>query len=212
MFIARLSPEEHFVDGKLGGEIMPDERLRSVGRATIISELGIVNDEGAEVPVGERGEIAVKGPMVLEGYYEAPEETAKIRVNGWHLTGDIGYLDEEGYLYVVDRKKDMIITGGFNVYSSEVEQGLMELPGVQLAVVFGVPDEKWGEVVAAHVKLEPGVTMQEDDVIVAAKQAMGGVKAPKQVTLVEDFPRTPVGKIDKKVLRDQAWAETGRTI
>ncbi|MEM7097618.1 MAG: AMP-binding protein [Pseudomonadota bacterium] len=212
MFISRLSPEEHFVDGVLGGEIMPDQRLRSVGRSTIISELGIVDEAGEEVPRGERGEIAVKGPMVSEGYFEAPEETAKIRVNGWHLTGDIGYMDEEGYLYVVDRKKDMIITGGFNVYSSEVEQGLMELSGVQLAVVFGVPDEKWGEAVSAHIKVEPGASINEEDVIVAAKAAMGGVKAPKVVTFVEDFPRTPVGKIDKKVLRDQAWANVGRVI
>ena len=113
MFIARLSPEEHFVNNKRGGELMPDQRLRSVGRHTILSELGILDDAGREVAAGERGEIAVKGPMVSEGYYEAPEETAKIRVNGWHLTGDIGYLDDEGYLYVVDRKKDMIITGGF---------------------------------------------------------------------------------------------------
>ncbi|MEM7002452.1 MAG: AMP-binding protein [Pseudomonadota bacterium] len=212
MFIARLHPEEHFVDGELGGALMPDARLRSVGRATMISELGIVDAQGNEVAIGERGEIAVKGPMVSEGYYEAPEETAKIRVNGWHLTGDIGFMDDEGFLYVVDRKKDMIITGGFNVYSAEVEQALMEIPGVQLAVVYGVPDDKWGEAVAAQIKLEPGVTLAEVDVIVAAKQSVGGVKAPKQVAFVEDFPRTPVGKIDKKVLRDQAWADADRSI
>ena len=212
MFIARLHPAEHFVNGELGGELMPDERLRSVGRHTIISELGVLDDEGQVLPPGERGEIAVKGPMVSEGYYEAPEETAKIRVNGWHLTGDIGYLDDEGYLYIVDRKKDMIITGGFNVYSAEVEQALMEIPGVQLAVVFGVPDDKWGEAVVAHIKLEPGADFGEDDLIVAAKAAIGGVKAPKRVTFVEDFPRTPVGKIDKKALRDQAWETAGRNI
>ncbi len=212
MFIARLNPAEHFVDGELGGDLMPDERLRSVGRHTIISELAVLDDEGRELPQGERGEIAVKGPMVSEGYYEAPEETAKIRVNGWHLTGDIGYLDEEGYLYIVDRKKDMIVTGGFNVYSSEVEHALMEIPGVQLAVVFGVPDDKWGEAVAAQIKLEPGVTLGEDELIVAAKAAIGGVKAPKRVTFVEDFPRTPVGKIDKKALRNEAWQSEERKI
>ena len=212
MFIARLHPAEHFVDGELGGELMPDSRLRSVGRHTILSELGILDDQGRVLPAGERGEIAVKGPMVSEGYYEAPEETAKIRVNGWHLTGDIGYLDDEGYLYIVDRKKDMIITGGFNVYSTEVEQALMEIPGVQLAVVFGAPDAKWGEAVVAHVQLEPGVQLEEVDLIVAAKTAIGGVKAPKRITFVDDFPRTPVGKIDKKALRQQAWEATGRSI
>lgn len=212
MFIARLHPAEHFVNGELGGELVPDERLRSVGRHTIISELGVLDDDGKELPTGERGEIAVKGPMVSEGYYEAPEETAKIRVNGWHLTGDIGYLDEEGYLYIVDRKKDMIITGGFNVYSAEVEHALMEIPGVQLAVVFGVPDDKWGEAVVAHIKREPGAELGEDNLIAAAKRSLGGVKAPKRVSFVEDFPRTPVGKIDKKVLRDQAWETVGRRI
>ncbi len=212
MFIARLSQEEHFVDNNIEKEIAPDERLRSVGRATIISELGIVDDEGNELPIGERGEIAVKGPMVSEGYYQNPEETAKIRVNGWHLTGDIGYLDDEGYLYVVDRKKDMIITGGFNVYSTEVEHALMEIPGVQLAVVFGVPDEHWGEAVSAHVQLADDADLTESDLIAAAKSAIGSVKSPKQVTFVDDFPRTPIGKIDKKQLRDGAWKATGRNI
>ncbi len=208
MFIARLNPEEHFIDG----EIAPDNRLRSVGRSTVISEVGIVDENANELPAGERGEIAVKGPMVSEGYYEAPEETAKIRVNGWHLTGDIGYLDEEGFLYIVDRKKDMIITGGFNVYSTEVEQALMEMPGVQLAVVFGVPDDKWGEAVSAHVQLEPDTELTPAEIMSQAKDAIGGVKAPKQVYLVDDFPRTPVGKIDKKALRAAAWAEAGRQI
>jgi len=212
MFIASLAPEEHFVNNDPGGELAPDQRLRSVGRATIISELGIVDDTGVELPIGERGEIAVKAPMACEGYYEDPEETAKIRVNGWHLTGDIGYLDADGYLYIVDRKKDMIITGGFNVYSSEVEQALMEIAGVQLAVVIGVPDAKWGESVAAQIKLTPGTSLSEVDVIVAAKQALGSVKAPKQVMFVEDFPRTPVGKIDKKSIRNHAWEGAGRTV
>ncbi len=212
MFIARLQPSEHFLNNELGGELAPDERLRSVGRHTAISELAILDEQGQQLPAGERGEIAVKGPMVSEGYFEAPEETAKIRINGWHLTGDIGYLDEEGYLYIVDRKKDMIITGGFNVYSAEVEHALMEIPGVQLAVVFGVPDKKWGEAVAAQVKLAVEADLSEDDVMVAAKQAVGGVKAPKQVSIVEDFPRTPVGKIDKKAIRDQVWKATGRAI
>jgi len=212
MFIARLQPEEHYIDHDIHGSIAPDQRLRSVGRATTISQLGIVDDAGQELAVGERGEIAVKGPMVSEGYFENPEETAKIRVNGWHLTGDIGYLDEEGFLYVVDRKKDMIISGGFNVYSTEVEHALMEIAGVQLAVVFGVPDEKWGEAVTAHIKLEDGASLSEVDIMAQAKASIGAVKAPKQVTLVQDFPRTPVGKIDKKAMRKAAWSGEDRVI
>ncbi len=212
MFIARKQPEEHFVNQDITSDIVSDEKLRSVGRETALSIIGIVDDDGNPVPTGERGEIAVKGPMVSEGYYQSPDETAKIRVNGWHLTGDIGFLDEEGYLYVVDRKKDMIITGGFNVYSTEVEQSLMKQAGVKLATVIGVPDEKWGETVAAFIVKEEGSTLSEDDVIVQAKADLGGVKAPKQVIFVDDVPRTPVGKIDKKALRAEKWADAGRTI
>jgi len=201
MFIARLHPEEHFLDSDPRAGLASDQRLKSVGRATVISQLGIFDDKGGELPAGERGEIAVKGPMVSEGYYKDPEETAKIRVNGWHLTGDIGYLDDQGYLYIVDRKKDMIISGGFNVYSSEVEQALMEIPGVKLAAVFGLPHDHWGEIVSAHVQLDDGSALRDIDIVVEAKRAIGSVKAPKQVKLVSDFPRTPVGKIDKKEMR-----------
>ena len=206
MFITRLLPREHFVDNDIRGEIAPDERLRSVGRATPIATIAILDEEGNELPARERGEIAVKGPMMSEGYYEAPEETAKIRQHGWHLTGDIGYLNEEGFLYVVDRKKDMIISGGFNVYSSEVEYCLMNMQGVDVAVVIGVPDEKWGEAVAAYVQLQPGSRLSDTAIIDRAKAELGGVKAPKQVTFVDDFPRTAVGKIDKKQIRNKAWA------
>lgn len=212
LFISRLEPEEHFAKNDTRGEFASDERLRSVGRATILSELGIVDEDGRELPARELGEIAVKGPMVSEGYYANAEETAKIRVNGWHLTGDIGYLDEDGFLYIVDRKKDMIITGGFNVYSTEVEHSLMNQDGVQLAAVVGLPDERWGEAVTAYVVLDEGSLLTAEDVIKTAKADIGGVKAPKQIIFREELPRTPVGKIDKKRLRDAAWAGEVRKI
>ncbi len=212
MFISRMEPHEHFANNDIHGDLATDERLRSVGRATVISELRIVDDDGKAQPPRELGEIAVKGPMVSEGYYENPEETAKIRVNGWHLTGDIGFLDEDSFLYIVDRKKDMIITGGFNVYSTEVEQSLMQQEGIQLAAVIGIPDEQWGEAVAAYVVLQPGAQLSADDIIAAAKAEIGSVKAPKQVMFRTDFPRTPIGKIDKKKLRDLAWANETRKI
>ncbi len=208
MFIAGLSPEDHFIDG----QIAPDSRLSSVGKATVISELAILDDEFNELGPNERGEIAVKGPNVSEGYFNDPEETAKIRAKGWHLTGDIGYLDEDGFLYIVDRKKDMIITGGFNVYSSEVEQTVGAIKGISGAVVIGVPSEKWGESVKAVVSLVSGADVTEQQIIEICKEKLGGVKAPKSVDFVDDFPKTPVGKIDKKAIRAQYWKETGRAV
>jgi acyl-CoA synthetase (AMP-forming)/AMP-acid ligase II len=208
MFISSLEAPDHFIDG----EIAPDERLRSVGKATVISELTIVDDNVQPLPAGERGEIAVKGPMVSEGYYEHPEETAKIRVNGWHLTGDIGFLDKDGYLYIVDRKKDMIITGGFNVYSAEVEHTLMTLPGVKVAVVIGIPSEKWGEQVHALIQPEKGAPATDSEIMARTKEMIGSVKAPKSVEFVDDFPRTAVHKIDKKAVRQAYWEGQSRTL
>jgi acyl-CoA synthetase (AMP-forming)/AMP-acid ligase II len=195
-----------------GCEIAPDSRLASFGRATAISELAIFDDNGRELPPREPGEIGVRSPCVSLGYYRAPEETAKIRRNGWHLTGDIGYLDEEGYLFIVDRKKDMIISGGFNVYSTEVEQALMAIPGVSVASAIGVPSEKWGEEVKALVQLESDSDLDAQQIIAIVKERLGGVKAPKSVEFVDDFPRTPVGKIDKKEIRAAYWEGQARKI
>ena len=212
MFIARLAPEEHFIGNDPTKGLASDERLGSVGRATAISSIAILDDAGGELPPGTDGEIAVKGPMVSEGYYQSPEETAKVRVNGWHLTGDIGHLDEEGFLYIVDRKKDMIISGGFNVYSTEVEQALMAIDGVELAAVIGEPDRKWGEAVCAYVEVAASAQITPAQIIARAKADIGGVKAPKRVTIVDELPRTPVGKLNKKPLREAAWAGRERKI
>ena len=208
MFISSLSQKDHFIDGA----IAPDSRLLSVGKATCISELAILSDDGSLLPPNELGEIAVKGPMVSEGYYRNPEETEHIRLKGWHLTGDIGYLNEDGYLYVVDRKKDMIITGGFNVYSSEVEQALMSIPGISVAVVVGVPSERWGEEVKAVIQTESDCVLTEDEVIAYSKDLIGSVKSPKSVEFTADIPRTSVGKIDKKTIRQRYWASTDKNV
>ncbi len=213
MFIARLTAEEHFENGDpASGRLAPDRILRSVGKSTVISEVAIMDDDGGLLGPGELGEIVVKGPNVSEGYYQDPEETAKIRRNGWHLTGDIGVLDEAGYLTIVDRKKDMIITGGFNVYSTEVEQALLAMPEIALAAVIGVPSERWGEAVHAVVVAADGAEPREAEVIAAARERLGGVKAPKSIDFVADLPRTPVGKIDKKSLRAPYWAGRGRRV
>ncbi len=213
MFISRLTAEEHFENGDpASGRLAPDRILRSVGKSTVISEVAIMDDDGGLVGPGELGEIVVKGPNVSEGYYQDPEETAKIRRNGWHLTGDIGVLDEAGYLTIVDRKKDMIITGGFNVYSTEVEQALLAMPEITLAAVIGVPSDRWGEAVHAVVVASDGAEPREAQVIAAVRERLGGVKAPKSVEFVADLPRTPVGKIDKKSLRAPYWAGRGRRV
>ncbi len=213
MFITRLTAEEHFENGDpASGRLAPDRILRSVGRSTVISEVAIMDDDGGLLGPGQRGEIVVKGPNVSEGYYQDPEETAKIRRNGWHLTGDIGVLDEDGYLTIVDRKKDMIITGGFNVYSTEVEQALLAMPEIALAAVIGVPSDRWGEAVHAVVVAADGAEPRGAEVIAAARERLGGVKAPKSVEFVADLPRTPVGKIDKKSLRAPYWAGRGRRV
>lgn len=203
MFITCLAPHEHYVDGDVSGPVVDDDVLRSVGSATELSQVAIVDNSGLPVPPGERGEIAVKGPMVSEGYYRDPEETARVRVNGWHLTGDIGFVDEHGYVHIVDRKKDMIITGGFNVYSAEVEQALLAIDGIRQAAVIGVPSDKWGEEVKAVVQLVPGAGLTAEEIITQTKAMLGSVMAPKSVEIVEDLPATAVGKIDKKALRQR---------
>lgn len=212
MLIAYLSREDHFKDGKLGGEIADDERLSSCGRATPFSKIGIMDDAGHLLAPGQVGEIVVRGDFVMKGYYKNPEATAEVSQHGWHHTGDIGRLDVNGYLQIVDRKKDMIVTGGFNVYSAEVEQVILALPQVQDCVVIGVPDEKWGEAVHAVVQIKPGTSLTESDVIAACRPRLGGVKTPKSVEFREQLPRSPVGKALKREIRDGYWAGHARKI
>ncbi|BFM15760.1 AMP-binding protein [Maricurvus nonylphenolicus] len=197
MMISNFPREDHIIDGKPA----EDGRLRSVGKASVISELAILDDDANELPLGELGEIGVKGDMVSPGYFNAPEESAKIRKNGWHLTGDIGYLNDDGFLFIVDRKKDMIITGGFNVYSSEVENALSSIKGVAQAAVIGVPSEHWGEEVKAFICLEEGRVLPEADIIAQCKADIGSVKSPKSIDFVDVLPTTPLGKVDKKQLK-----------
>ena len=140
MLCTFLSPQEHLVIGDPDKE----KRLASCGRPTLLTPVEIMDDDGNLMPAGERGEIVVRGNLVMPGYYKNPEATAEVSTFGWHHTGDIGFKDEDGYVYIVDRKKDMIISGGFNIYPSEVEQVIWSHPSVQDCAVIGVPDEKWG--------------------------------------------------------------------
>ena len=193
MMISTMPPADHFdADGKV-----LTHRLASAGRPGPLVTVGIMDGKGALLPDGERGEIVVRGSLVMAGYYKNPEATAEASTFGWHHTGDIGYLDDEGFLYIVDRAKDMIISGGFNVYSAEVEQALMAHPAVADCAVIGLPDEKWGERVTAVVQLRPGAGVEPAEVIAFVKERIGSVKAPKQVEIWPDLPRSKVGKILK---------------
>ncbi|KVD21808.1 class I adenylate-forming enzyme family protein [Burkholderia ubonensis] len=206
--IANMTPAEHFVDGKLAS----DERLSSVGRPNPLVRVEILNDRGEVLPQGETGEICVRGDLVMKGYYNAPDKTADTIVDGWLHTGDIGHLDADGYLHITDRKKDMIISGGFNVYPSEIEQVIWAHPAVQDCAVIGVPDDKWGEAVKAVVELNAGQSVSAEELVALCKEKLGSVKAPKSVDFVAALPRSTVGKVLKKDLREQYWQGRQRRI
>ena len=178
------------------------ERLASCGRPFLESLVEVVDDEGRRVPEGEIGEIVVSGADVFAGYWRAPELTAEVLKNGRYHTGDLARMDEQGFVYIVDRKKDMVISGGFNVYPSEVESVLYEHASVADACVFAIPDDKWGEAVHAIVVAD---NIGETEIISHAKARLGGVKAPKSVAFVRAIPRTAAGKMDKKALRAAYW-------
>jgi acyl-CoA synthetase (AMP-forming)/AMP-acid ligase II len=196
MFISQLRPEDHLA----GGQPAPDDRLRSVGRPTPACEVKILGEDDRELPPGEVGEIVVRGNFTMSGYYRDPEGTAARRVGGFQRTGDLGTFDADGYLTIVGRRSDLIITGGFNVYPAEVENALAALPGVREAAVFGLPDDDWGEAVTAVVSAHPGAALQADELRKAARAALGGVKMPKTIHVVDELPRNETGKILKRVL------------
>jgi fatty-acyl-CoA synthase len=199
MMISTLAPAEHFRDDGL----LATERLSSAGRPTPLTTVAIMDDEGHQLGRGERGEIVVRGSLVMAGYYKNPQASAEAARYGWHHTGDIGYLDADNLLFIVDRAKDMIITGGFNVYSAEVEQVLLAHPAVQDCAVVGLPDEKWGERVTAVIQLRPGHTVAADEVQAFVKERLGSVKAPKQVEVWPDLPRSKVGKVLKPEIKSR---------
>ncbi|MCX6407337.1 MAG: long-chain fatty acid--CoA ligase [Propionibacteriales bacterium] len=203
MMLTMLPPDEHVDED---GAPIPS-RLSSAGRAAPLVTLAIVDEHGVHQPTGERGEIVVRSSLVMRGYYRDPEATAAATIDGWHRTGDIGYLDEERYLHIVDRAKDMIITGGFNVYSAEVEQALMRHPAVQDCAVVGRPDERWGERVVAVVQLRPGRVVDPSELRSFVRAEIGGVKAPKELHLWDDLPRSKVGKVVKPDVRARLDAD-----
>ena len=192
----------------------PDDpaRLASCGRPVPWVRVALLDDDGVEVPPGEPGEICVRGPLVMKGYLNKPEQTAAAFEHGWLHTGDVARADADGYLTIVDRKKDMIITGGFNVYPREVEDVISSHPAVSAVAVIGVPDERWGESVKAVVVARPGHEVDPDELVALVKEHKGSVQAPKSVDLVDAIPLSPLGKPDKKALRARYWGESSRQV
>ncbi|MDB5820950.1 MAG: acyl-CoA synthetase [Rhizobacter sp.] len=186
--------------------------LASCGRPMPGIDFALLDAAGERVATGKPGEICVRGRLVMDGYWKRPEETAKAIRHGWLHTGDVGQLDEEGYVYIVDRIKDMIISGGFNVYPREVEEVLDAHPAVLQSAVIGVPDEIWGEAVKAFVVCREGSTATAADLTSHVRERKGSVHAPKSIDFVSALPQTPVGKIDKKALRLPYWADQTRAV
>jgi fatty-acyl-CoA synthase len=188
------------------------ERLASCGTPCAGTQVRLLDDDGREVPDGEVGEICVRGPIVMQGYWNKPEETAQALRNGWLYTGDMARRDAHGFLYIVDRSKDMIISGGFNVYPREVEDALSQHPAVAASAVVGVPDPKWGEAVRALVVLRPGASATADELMALVKARKGAVYTPKVIDFVDALPVTGLGKLDKKAIRAQFWQGQGRSV
>jgi fatty-acyl-CoA synthase len=186
--------------------------MRAAGKPLPWVEVRILDADGNEVPRGQVGEIATRSGANMVGYWNRPEETAKTIRNGWLYTGDAGFMDQDGYVYIHDRVKDMIISGGENVYPAEVESALAEHPAIAEVAVIGVPDEKWGEAVKAIVVLRPGTDLSQDALIGWSRTRIAGFKAPKSVDFAEALPRNASGKLLKRELREPYWQGRARQV
>ncbi|ODV12263.1 MAG: acyl-CoA synthetase [Rubrivivax sp. SCN 70-15] len=215
-----LFPAGRYIDGyglteSCSGDTLMEagreiEKIGSTGRALPHVELRVCNDEGRALAAGEAGEICLRGPKVTSGYWRDEAKTAaSFHAGGWFRTGDVGYIDAEGFLFLTDRKKDMIISGGENIASSEVERVLDQLPQVLEAAAVGLPDAQWGERVVAVVVLRPGAALALDELQAFCRGKLGGFKLPRQLVLRETLPRLPSGKVLKRVLRAELTAEPG---
>ena len=202
--IVALPPEDHLPEGS--------PRMRAAGKPLPWVEIRVVDSGGQEVPHGTVGEIVTRSGANMLGYWNRPEETAKTIRDGWLYTGDAGFMDADGYVFIHDRVKDMIISGGENVYPAEVESALADHPAISDVAVVGVPDEKWGEAVKAVVVLRPGMDLDEETLIRWSRGRIAGFKTPKSVDFVAALPRNASGKLLKRELRAPYWAEAGRQV
>jgi acyl-CoA synthetase (AMP-forming)/AMP-acid ligase II len=188
------------------------EKLGTIGMQAYNVDVAVVDGEGNRVKPGEIGEIVSRGDNVMLEYYNEPEQTAKFWQNGWAQTGDVGTIDAEGFITLVDRSKDMIISGGENIYPKEIEDVIYGRPEVAECAVFGIPDDKWGEVPAAYVLLKAGETLDEDVLVDHCAARLARFKRPRLVRFVEEFPKTPIGKIQKNLLKEPFWADKEKKI
>jgi fatty-acyl-CoA synthase len=196
-----------------------EKRLTSCGRPTLFARTALLGEDGKPVPQGEVGEICVSGPLLSGGYWQLPEATEQTFRDGWMHTGDLAREDEDGFWFIVDRVKDMIVTGGFNVFPREVEDVVAEHHAVAQVCVIGTPDEKWGEAVTAVVVLredaqrdQESITRMTTEIQGAVKERKGSVQSPKQVIIVDSLPLTGLGKPDKKAVRAKFWEGAGRAV
>jgi len=208
MTITYLPHRDHVVDGA------PEQmkRLSSAGFPRTDVEVKIFDPDDHELPPGEMGEIVTRSQLVMRGYWRNPEATAQTLRNGWLHTGDVGYMDEGGYLFIMDRSKDMIISGGENIYPREIEEVLIKHPAVREVAVIGVPDAKWGEAVKAVISLVEGRSASEDELIAFCKDNMASYKKPKSVDFVDELPKNNYGKIMKRELRAKYWKDRERKV
>ena len=206
--ITSLDVTEHVVDG----DSTQTQRLGSAGREYMLTDVRVVDEKGNRVPAGETGEVIVRSPLVMKEYWKDPTATAEAIRGGWLYTGDMGRLDEDGYLFIADRKKDLIITGGYNVYPKEVEDIIYKHPAVFEAAVIGIPDEMWGESVKACVVLKPDAKATEDEIIALCKEHLASYKKPKSVDFIDALPKNLTGKILKAQLREKYWQGRERQV
>jgi acyl-CoA synthetase (AMP-forming)/AMP-acid ligase II len=202
MTCTRLTPQEHFLDGASG-----DLRLGTIGRPYSFVEVELRDSDGKAVGPGEIGEITIRAEHMMEGYWQRPEETAKVLREGWLWSGDLARRDAEGFIYLMGRSKEMLISGGFNIYPQEIENCLSACPGVMEAAVIGMPDENLGEIAIAFVAGSRGERLTEESCLAHCKPLLG-IKTPKRWTMIEALPRTPNGKVDKAALRRQYLEQT----
>lgn len=203
-----LGVEDHVLDGP--PEVVA--RLASAGQPSVGVEVRVVNERGEDVKPGEVGEVIARGPNIMLGYWKRPEDTAEAIRDGWYYSGDMATVDDEFYLYIVDRRKDMIISGGENIYSTEVENVLYQHPAILEAAVIGVPDPKWGEAVKAVCVLRQGHSATSEEIIAFCKERLSSYKAPKSVDFVESLPKSAAGKILKREVREPYWKGYDRRV
>jgi acyl-CoA synthetase (AMP-forming)/AMP-acid ligase II len=190
-----LLPEDHRLDDPT--------RLTSCGRPLPLVDIKVADPDGHDLPYGQVGELLIRSPSLITAYFNQPETTATTFRDGWYHSGDCGYRDDEGLFYIVDRLKDMIVTGGSNVYSTEVEQAVLRVDGVSTCAVVGLPDEKWGERVVAVVVAKSGADLTEQGVIAHCRGLIADYKVPKQVQFVDTLPLTASNKVLKRALREE---------